>query len=141
MASKAFVDLAGLQHYDEKLQERLAHPTHSYTTAASAAKNWYRIANASVSQTDVDVPIHAEFILTSYNSSYDAGYYERWFVKCMVFGRTAHIVVFGNTAAPFSQIRVLYENTLADLDANDRPAIDLYLNNVLSNGTTKIETL
>lgn len=112
---------------------------HSYTTASNAAKNWYRIANANTSQTDTTKPIHAQFILTAYNASYDAGYYERWFVNAEVFGRTPNIVIFGNSQAPFSQARILYENTIADLDANDRPAIDIYLNNVLANGTTKIE--
>ena len=112
---------------------------HSYTTAANAAKNWYRIANANTSQTDVTKPIHAQFILTAYNTSYAADYYERWFVNASVFGRNAQITILGNTSVPFSQTRILYENTFADLDANDRPAIDIYLNYVLPNGTTKIE--
>ena len=112
---------------------------HSYTTAANAAKNWYRIANANTSQTDTTKPIHAQFILTAYNASYDAGYYERWFVNAEVFGRNAHIIILGNQSLPFSQARILYENTIADLDTNDRPAIDIYLNTVFANGTTKIE--
>lgn len=112
---------------------------HSYTVAANAAKNWYRIANANTSQTDTTKPIHAQFILTAYNASYSAAYYERWFVNAEVFGGTAHIVILGNSNAPFSQARILYENTVADLDANDRPAIDIYLNYQLANGTTKIE--
>ena len=112
---------------------------HSYTTAANAAKNWFRIANANTSQTDTTNPIHAEFILTSYNTSYNSSYYERWFINVDVFGNTAHIVVLGSGSLPFSQARVLYENTLADLDTNDRPAIDIYLNTTLANGTTKIE--
>lgn len=112
---------------------------HSYTVAANAAKNWYRIANASTQQLDTSKPIHAQFIITAYNTSYAADYYERWFVNVGVFGRTANIVIFGATSVPFSQARVLYENTVADIDANDRPAIDIYLNCVLPNGTTKIE--
>ena len=112
---------------------------HTYTTAASAAKNWYRIANANTKQVYTGNPIHAEFILTAYNSSYDPGYSERWYVRAMVLGRNAHVVIFGGNTAPFSQCRVLYENTLADIDDNDRPAIDIYLNYVLANGTTKIE--
>lgn len=112
---------------------------HAYTTAANAAKNWYRIANANTKQVYTGNPIHAEFILTAYNSSYDPGYSERWYVRAMVLGRNAHVTVFGGNTAPFSQCRVLYENTLADIDDNDRPAIDIYLNYVLANGTTKIE--
>ena len=112
---------------------------HSYTTAANAAKNWYRIANANTSQTDTTKPIHAQFILTAYNTSYAANYYERWFVNASVFGGTAQITILGNTSVPFNQARILYENTVADIDANDRPALDIYLNYVLPNGTTKIE--
>ena len=112
---------------------------HAYTTAANAAKNWYRIANANTKQVYTGNPIHAEFILTAYNSSYDPGYSERWYVRAMVLGRNAYVVIFGGNTAPFSQCRVLYENTLADIDDNDRPAIDIYLNYVLANGTTKIE--
>ena len=112
---------------------------HTYTTAANAAKNWYRIANANTKQVYTGNPIHAEFILTAYNSSYDPGYSERWYVRAMVLGRNAYVVIFGGNTAPFSQCRVLYENTLADIDDNDRPAIDIYLNYVLANGTTKIE--
>lgn len=112
---------------------------HAYTTAANAAKNWYRIANANTKQVYTGNPIHAEFILTAYNSSYDPGYSERWYVRAMVLGRNAHVIIFGGNTAPFNQCRVLYENTLADIDDNDRPAIDIYLNYVLANGTTKIE--
>ena len=112
---------------------------HSYTTAANAAKNWYRIANASTQQLDISKPIRAQFIVTAYNTSYDASYYETWFVNAIVFGRQAHIVIFGGSSAPFNQARILYENTTANIDANDRPAIDLYLNYQLANGTTKIE--
>lgn len=112
---------------------------HSYTTAANAAKNWYRIANANTSQLDTTKPIRAQFIVTAYNTSYAADYYETWFVNAIVFGRQAHIVIFGGSGVPFSQARILFENTVANIDANDRPAIDLYLNYVLPNGTTKIE--
>lgn len=146
--STKILDKAGLEYLWTKLKAYFApkahthnafETKHSYTTAANAAKNWYRIANANTSQTDTTKPIHAQFILTAYNTSYDAGYYERWFVNAEVFGRNAHIVILGNATAPFSQARILYENTIADLDANDRPAIDIYLNYVLANGTTKIE--
>ena len=138
MAS-SFVDFAGLQYYDQKLQERLANPVHSFTVTNNAAKNWYRIATANGSQIDLTKPLHVQFLLTAYNSSYDTGYYEQWFVDCEVFGRNAGIRIFGNSGAPFSQARVLYENTIADLDANDRPAIDIYLNYVLPNGVTQIK--
>lgn len=147
--STKILDKAGLEYLWTKLKAYFApkahthnafETKHSYTVAVNAAKNWYRIANANTSQTDTTKPIHAQFILTAYNASYDAGYYyERWFVNAEVFGRTAHIVIFGNSTAPFNQARVLYENTLADLDANDRPAIDIYLTYQLANGTTKIE--
>ena len=112
---------------------------HSYTTAANAAKNWYRIANANTSQLDTAKPIRAQFIVTAYNTSYAADYYETWFVNAVVFGRQAHIIIFGGSAVPFSQARILYENNVADIDTNDRPAIDIYLNYKLANGTTKIE--
>ena len=146
--STKILDKAGLEYLWTKLKAYFApkahthnafETKHSYTTAANAAKDWYRIANANTSQTDTTKPIHAQFILTAYNTSYDSGYYERWFVNAEVFGRTAHIVVLGNASTPFSQARILYENTDADLDVNDRPAIDIYLNYVLANGTTKIE--
>lgn len=138
MAEYAFVDFEGLQYYDAKLKQKLSNPKHSYTTAASAAKNWYRLANANVSQTDVSTPLHTQFILTAYNSGQDTGYWQRWFVDAQVYGRNAGIRIFGNTAVPFSQARVLYENTIADIDANDRPAIDLYLNYVMANAATVI---
>ena len=142
------LDKAGLEYLWTKLKAYFAPKAHthnafemkhSYTTAANAAKNWYRIANANTSQTDTTKHIHAQFILTAYNASYDTGYYERWFVNAEVFGRTAHIVILGNHNLPFNQARILYENTIADLDTNDRPAIDIYLNTVLANGTIKIE--
>jgi len=151
MATK-FLDKTGLSHFWGKIKAwcsstfaAIAHThtsyaiKHSYTTAANAAKNWYRIANANTSQLDTTKPIRAQFIVTAYNTSYAADYYETWFVNAIVFGRTAHIVIFGGSGAPFNQARILYENTVANIDANDRPAIDLYLNHVLPNGTTKIE--
>ena len=146
--SMKILDKAGLEYLWTKLKVYFApkahthnvfETKHSYTTAANAAKNWYRIANASTQQLDTSKPIRAQFIVTAYNTSYAADYYETWFVNAVVFGRTAHIVVFGNSSVPFSQARILYENTVANIDANDRPAIDLYLNYVLPNGTTKIE--
>ena len=146
--STKILDKAGLEYLWTKLKAYFApkahthnafETKHSYTTAANAAKNWYRIANANTSQLDTTKPIRAQFIVTAYNTSYAADYYETWFVNAIVFGRTAHIVVFGGSSAPFSQARILYENTVADIDTNDRPAIDLYLNSVLPNGTTKIE--
>ena len=148
MAATKYLDYDGLLYFLGKLKAYFAKKAHThnafetkhfYTTAANATKNWYRIANANTNQTDVTKSIHAQFILTAYNASYDAGYYERWFVNAEVFGRHAHIVILGNTNAPFNQARILYENTVANIDANDRPAIDLYLNYVLPNGTTKIE--
>ena len=105
---------------------------HSYTTAANAAKNWYRIANANTHQMDTSKPLHVQFLLTAWNSNQPADYYEQWFVNCEVFGRNSGLQVFGNTTIPFSQIRVLYENTVADIDTNDRPAIDIYLNYALA---------
>lgn len=146
--SMKILDKDGLEHFWTKLKAYFAPKAHthnafeikhSYTTAANAAKAWYRIANASTQQLDTSKPIHAQFILTAYNTSYAADYYERWFVNVGVFGRTANIVIFGATSVPFSQARVLYENTVANIDANDRPALDIYLNYVFPNGTTKIE--
>ena len=135
-----FVDFAGLQYYDQKLQERLAPVTHSYTTTPGAAKNWYRLANATTSQIDVGKPLHVQFILTAWNENVNKDYYERWFVDCEVFGRQSGIRVFGNSAVPFQYIRVLYENTDADVDSTDKPAIDIYLNYVINSDTTiKIE--
>lgn len=146
--STKILDKAGLEYLWTKLKAYFApkvhthnafETKHSYTVVANAAKNWYRIANANTSQLDTTKPIRAQFIVTAYNTSYAADYYETWFVNAIVFGRTAHIVIFGGSSAPFSQARILYENTVANIDANDRPAIDLYLNYVLPNGTTKIE--
>ena len=139
MATKTYVDFDGLQYYDQKLKASLAHPTHSYTVAQNAAKNWYRIANAAGSQIDTSKPLHVQFLVTAWNSGADTGYYQQWFVDSQVFGRNAGIRIFGNSSAPFSQIRVLYENTIADIDANDRPAIDLYLNYVLANAATNVK--
>lgn len=139
MATNTYVDFAGLQYYDQKLKASLANPTHSYTVAQNAAKNWYRLANAAGSQTDTAKPLHVQFLVTAWNSGEDTGYYQQWFVDSQVFGRNAGIRIFGNSSAPFSQIRVLYENTIADIDANDRPAIDLYLNYVLANAATNVK--
>ena len=137
--AQTYLDFAGLQHYDQKLKASLANPTHSYTVAQNAAKNWYRLANAVGSQIDTSKPLHVQFLVTAWNSGADTGYYLQWFVDCQVFGRHAGIRIFGNSGAPFSQIRVLYENTIADIDANDRPAIDLYLNYVLANAATNVK--
>ena len=139
VTSRGYITSSGSITGNAATATRLAGPKHSYTTAANAAKNWYRIANANTSQTDTTKPIHAQFLLTAYNTSYDANYYEEWYIICTVFGRAVHITLFGNHNAPFSQARVLYENTTADVDSSDRPAIDIYLNNQLANGTTKIE--
>ena len=139
MATKTYVDFDGLAYYDQKLKASLANPTHSYTVAQNAAKNWYRLANAAGSQIDTSKPLHVQFLVTAWNSGADTGYYLQWFVDCQVFGRNAGIRIFGNSGAPFSQIRVIYENTIADLDANDRPAIDLYLNYVLANAATNVK--
>ena len=105
---------------------------HSYTTAANQAKAWLRIANANTHQMDTSKPLHVQFLLTAWNSNQPADYYEQWFVDCQVFGRNSGIRIFGASGAPFSQVRVLYENTVADIDTNDRPAIDIYLNYVLA---------
>lgn len=143
MAEHSFIDLAGLQHYDEKLLERLANPIHSYVTASGSAKNWYRIANASTSQTDASKPLHMQFALTAYNeASGNLDYYQRWFADIEVFGRNAGARIFGQTNLPFSQLRVLYENTASAVDASTRPAIDLYLNVQLdSQCTVHVEEL
>ena len=137
MAEKEFLDFTGLQYYDTKLKASLAHPTHTYTLAANTAKNWFRIANASVSQINTAKPLHVQFMLTAWNET-GLDHYQKWFVDCEVFGRNAGARIFGNSGAPFSQVRILYENTTADVDANDRPAIDIYLNNVLANAATNI---
>ena len=139
MATQSFVDFAGLQHYDQKLQERLAHPVHSYTVAKSSAKNWFRFANANASQMDTEKPLHFQFMLTAWNSGAAADYYQKWFVDGEVFGRNSGLRIFGNSNAPFSQMRILYENTVADIDADDHPALDLYLNYVLDAAATNIE--
>jgi hypothetical protein len=146
--STKILDKAGLEYLWTKLKAYFApkahthnafETKHSYTVAANAAKTWYRIANANTHQLDISKPIHAQFILTAYNDNYDSNHYLRWFVNAEVFGRNAHIIIFGNTNYPFNQARILYENTVADLDANDRPALDIYLNFEYPNGTTKIE--
>lgn len=137
MATKEYLDYEGLAYYDSKLKASLAHPTHTYTLAASTAKNWFRIANASVSQINTAKPLHVQFMLTAWNET-GLDYYQKWFVDCEVFGRNAGARIFGSAGAPFSQVRILYENTTADVDANDRPAIDIYLNNVLADAATNI---
>ena len=121
---------------DAKGRVTAGNTKHTYTTAANSAKNWYRIANASTSQTDTSAPLHAQFLVTAYNTTQNADYYEQWFVDVEVFGRQAGIRVFGASAVPFSQVRVLYENTLADVSSDDRPAIDLYLNYVVTSACT-----
>ena len=109
---------------------------HSYTTAANAAKNWYRIANANTSQIDTSKPLHVQFMLTAYNTTVNNDYYQRWFVDCEVFGRNSGLRVFGNSQIPLSYVRLLYENTNADVDSSDRPAIDVYLNYVIASATS-----
>ena len=139
MATKEYLDYEGLAYYDQKLKASLANPTHSYTVAKSSAKNWFRFANANASQMDTEKPLHFQFMLTAWNSGAAADYYQKWFVDGEVFGRSAGLRIFGNSNAPFSQMRILYENTVADIDADDRPALDLYLNYVLNAADTNIE--
>ena len=74
MASKSFIELAGLQHYDEKLRKSLENPKHSYVTPANAAKNWFRIASAEASPLDEKTPLHCQFRIRAYNSEAGVGY-------------------------------------------------------------------
>ena len=135
MASKSFIDLAGLQHYDEKLQARLANPRHSYTTAANAAKGYYRIANAAASQIDGSVPLHLQFLMHARSEASGVGYWQTWFVDLEVSGQNAGLRIFGNSTMPFNYCRVLYENTAASVTSSTRPAVDINLNYVLASGT------
>ena len=139
--STKILDKAGLEYLWTKLKAYFAPKDHthnaygvkhSYTTAANQAKAWLRIANANTHQRDTSKPLHVQFLLTAWNPDQPADYYEQWFVDCQVFGRNSGIRIFGASGAPFSQIRVLYENTNADIDTNDRPAIDIYLNYALA---------
>ena len=63
------------------------------------------------------------------------GYWQSWFVDLEVWGQQAGLRVFGNTAAPFSSVRILYENTADAVTASTRPCVDIYLNYVLTGGT------
>ena len=140
-----FLDNTGLGYFWSKIKAwcnatfaAIAHThtsyavKHSYTTAANQAKAWLRIANANTHQTDTTKPLHVQFLLTAWNPDQPADYYEQWFVDCQIFGRNSGLRIFGASGAPFSQVRVLYENTVADIDTNDRPAIDIYLNYALA---------
>ena len=111
---------------------------HSYTIAVNAAKNWYRLANATTSQIDTTTPLHVQFMLTAYNTTVNKDYYQRWFVDCQVFGRQSGLRIFGNSAVPFQYARILYENTDASVTVDNRPAIDLYLNYIIGTGTTTL---
>lgn len=109
---------------------------HSYTTAANAAKNWYRIANANTSQIDPNKPLHLQFFIRMNAATAGVGYWQSWFVDVEVCGSQSGIRIFGNNStAPYSQARVLYENTATSVNESTRPAIDIYLNNVLVDGT------
>ena len=110
---------------------------HSYTNAASQAKVWLRIANASACPIDPDTPLHAQFFLRMNASAEGVGYWQSWFVDLEVCGSTAGLRVFGNNnSAPYSQIRLLYENTAASVTSSVRPAVDIYLNYVLAGGSS-----
>lgn len=111
---------------------------HSYTLPANSAKNWYRIADADYGPIDPEHPLHVQFFITMWNTGVNKDYYQRWFVDGQIFGRNAGLRIFGNVNIPFSQMRILYENTDADVDSTDTPKIDLYLNYVID-GTTYIE--
>ena len=147
MASTQYLDNSGLKHFWDGIKshvsesisegksaaaEKLEGPKHSYTTAANAEKNWYRIANASTHQIDTTKPLRAQFRVVAYNTAAGVGYYEDWIVDIQVFGQNSSVRVFGGCAAPFSQVRVLYENTAASVTNATAPAIDLYLNYVLA---------
>ena len=142
VTSRGYITSSGSITGNAATATRLAGPKYTYTTAANAAKNWYRIANANTSQIDTTKPLHVQFMLTAYNTSVNNDYYQRWFVDCEVFGRQSGIRLFGNSAIPFSQIRVLYENTDASVTTSNRPAIDIYLNYVIASATSiKIEEI
>lgn len=117
---------------DSKGRVTAGNVKHSYTTAANSAKDWYRIANADYGPIDIDHPLMVQFIITMYNTDQNSDYYQRWFVQCEVFGRTSGIHVLGGSSMPFSQMRVVYENTVGDVDSTDKPAIDIYLNYALA---------
>lgn len=135
MASKSFIDLAGLQHYDEKLRQDLANPKHSYTTAANAAKGYYRIANAVASQINGTTSLHLQFLMHARSEASGVGYWQTWFVDLEVSGQNAGLRIFGNSTMPFNYCRVLYENTAASVTSSTRPAVDINLNYVLASGT------
>ncbi len=135
MASKSFIDLAGLKHYDEKLRQDLANPKHSYTTAANAAKGYYRIANAVTSQIDPDVPLHLQFFLRAKAEAAGFSYWQSWFVDLECWGQNSGLRVFGNSQLPFNYVRLLYENTASAVTTSTRPAVDINLNYVLAGGT------
>lgn len=132
VTSRGYITSSGSITGNAATATRLAGPKHSYTTAANAAKNWYRIANANTSQIDTTKPLHVQFMLTAYNTSVNKDYYQRWFVDCEVFGRQSGVRVFGNSSVPFQYVRVLYENTDASVTTSNRPAIDIYLNYVIA---------
>lgn len=106
---------------------------HSYTIAANAAKNWYRIGQSTVGQLH---PMHAQFILRASNPQAGVGYYQSWFVDLEVYGQQAGLRVMGNSGSPISQIRVLYENTASAVSDSKLSYIDIYLNDVLANATS-----
>lgn len=103
---------------------------HSYTIAASAAKNWYRIANASISQIESNQALHAIFLIRAQASDAGVGYYNSWLIDVEVYGSQSGIRILGgnNSTVPLSQCRILYENTAASVTSDTRPAIDVYLN-------------
>ena len=109
---------------------------HSYTTAASQAKAWLRIANANTSPIDPDKPLHLQFFIRMNASAAGVGYWQSWFVDVEECGSQSGIRIFGNNSTtPYTQARVLYENTAASVTTTVRPAIDIYLNYVLAEGS------
>lgn len=109
---------------------------HSYTTAASQAKAWLRIANANTSQIDATKPLHLQFFVRAQAQAAGMAYWQSWFVDLEVWGNQSGLRIFGtNSTSPFSQARVLYENTAESVSSSTRPAVDIYLNYVLAGGS------
>ena len=96
-------------------------PVHRYTIPANASKVYYRIAQSSVGQL---TPMHCQFIVRAKNVAATTNYMIM-FVDLEIYGNQCGLRTFGNNNTPLDYIRVLYENTAANVTNEKLSYIDL----------------
>ena len=109
----------------------VSRPVHHYTIAANANKAWWRIAQSNVGQL---TPMHCEFVLRAKNAG-SKDNYQIWHCFVEVYGNASGVHILGGPNLPFSQLRILYENTVANVTDEKLSYIDLYCNQKNSSAT------